>query len=154
MCFWPFFSQFQLQNQQISKMVLESNTINSLQTWSAFYSPYFTACVACKNLFLNRQKIKFVQLDFSNQEFHNSSTDQHGFLGIIPLPKTILSVPHYQKYVNLCKIGSLGRCQQAIARLFSPLCLLTHEKRIAWWHELRERKNSSPQNEDQQLPLA
>ena len=38
----------------------------------------FTASVACKNHVWNRQKIKFVQLDFSNLTFQKSSADQQG----------------------------------------------------------------------------
>ena len=37
----------------------------------------FTACVACKNLVRNRQKIPVRQLDFLNQTFQNQSADEH-----------------------------------------------------------------------------
>ena len=36
----------------------------------------FTVCVACKNLVRNRQKIQFVELDFSKEIFQNYQVEK------------------------------------------------------------------------------
>ena len=46
------------------------------QTFLSISNLIFTACVACKIQVQNRQKIKFVQLDFLNLIFQKSSSDQ------------------------------------------------------------------------------
>ena len=38
----------------------------------------FTACVACKIQFQTRQKIHFIELNFSNSNIQKSSGDQQG----------------------------------------------------------------------------
>ena len=55
----------------------------------------FTVFVACKNPVLNRLKIQFIKLDFSNLIIQKSSTDQQGeYLDMVRMPERIYNF-HY-----------------------------------------------------------
>ena len=82
----------------------------------------FTACVAYKHRVQTRQKIKFVELDFSNQKSQNSSTDQQWdcFIGLVLLhsaTKTVVNdssgLIHFLMCFFLCPATESDRMSES-----------------------------------------